>query len=160
MYSWSAKNPLYLQRGGKQKSEPGGRGRGSDREYWMVYRRPGFLVVVWLLSHSLPPSNPATISTGYTPEDCERETTCWRERGEGLREEPNHTTVKSLGPLHWNHAFNTLWGSEFSCALDISTVNGGLDYILFLKILEKNFQCKCATFSLFLKVVRFWNCSL
>ncbi len=27
MYSWSAKNPLYLQRGGKQKSELGSRGK-------------------------------------------------------------------------------------------------------------------------------------
>ncbi len=133
MYSWSAKNPLYLQRGGKQKSELRGRGRGSYREYWMVYRKPGFLAVIWLYPHPLPPS-PATISTDDTPEDCERETTCWRERGEGLREVPNHTTVKKLGHLHRNHAFITLWGSEFSCALDISTVNGGLDPILFLKV--------------------------
>ncbi len=49
------------------------------------YRGQGFLAVVWFgsfLAHSLPPP-PEVSSTGDTQEDWERETTCWRDRGEG-----------------------------------------------------------------------------
>ncbi len=57
------------------------------REYWMVYRRPGFLsAAVWFAPPpSLPPlfRLPSESSTGDTPEDWERETTCWRKRGVG-----------------------------------------------------------------------------
>ncbi len=135
MYFWSAKNPLYLQRGYKQKSGLGARGRGSQRGYWMTCGRPGFLA-----------------SFGHALKGWERETTCWREKRKGMGEEQNHTTVKKPGPIHRNHAFNTLW-SSYSCALKISTVDGDLDHKLFLKIPEKNLYCKCATFSFFLKVV-------
>ncbi len=56
----------------------------SIKRYWMIYRGPYFLAVVymkWLLSHP-PPPVPLESSTGDTQEDWERETTCWRERGD------------------------------------------------------------------------------
>ncbi len=70
------------------------------REYWMLYRGPGFLAVVWFwLLNPLPPSLPSVSSTADTEEDWERETICWLERGEGVEEEPNYTTARKPGPL-------------------------------------------------------------
>ncbi len=73
---------------------------GETWEYWMIYRGPGFLAVVWFddLAPPLPPAPPVLCpwesSSGDTQEDWERETTCWRE-GRGV------VLYKS---------FNTLWG--------------------------------------------------
>ncbi len=51
------------------------------REYWMIYRGPGFIGVVWFApAHPLPP---LAFVTGDTQEDRERETTCLWESGEG-----------------------------------------------------------------------------
>ncbi len=58
----------------------------AAKEYWMIYRGPGFLAVKWFASSPAPPppnSLPSVSSTGDTQEDWERETTCWRERGGG-----------------------------------------------------------------------------
>ncbi len=66
----------------------------SVREYWMIYRGPGFLAVVWFGSSptSSPPPFPSVCSNGDT--DWERVTTCWRERWG-----PNQTTARRPGPL-------------------------------------------------------------
>jgi hypothetical protein len=50
------------------------------------------------LSHPLPPF-PRHSTTGDTQEDWEIETTYWRERRDGVREEPNHTTARKPGNL-------------------------------------------------------------
>ncbi len=55
------------------------------REYWMIYRGPGFLAVLWFGSSPTPslPPIPSVSLTGETLEDRERETTWWRERRGG-----------------------------------------------------------------------------
>ncbi len=62
---------------------------GLGREFWINYSWPGFLAVVWLAS------SPTPIFPLYrqkarcdTQEDCERDTTYWRERGKEVGEEP------------------------------------------------------------------------
>ncbi len=50
------------------------------REYWMIYRGPGFFAVVLSWLYAPPPLPPSVSSTGDTQEDWERETSCWRER--------------------------------------------------------------------------------
>ncbi len=51
--------------------------------------------MIWLL-----PPLPSVDTTGDKQEGWERETTCWRYRGgEGVGEEPNHTTARKPGPL-------------------------------------------------------------
>ncbi len=57
----------------------------TRRECWMNYRGPGFLAAVWFGFFPLPPSPLLQLisSIGDTQKDWERETTCWRERGEG-----------------------------------------------------------------------------
>ncbi len=49
-----------------------------SREYWIIYREPGFQAVVWI---GFPTSSP--VSKHDSQEDWERETTCWWERGRG-----------------------------------------------------------------------------
>ncbi len=48
-----------------------------------------------------PPTSQLSVSsTGDTPVDWERESSCWREGGGGgIGEEPNHTTARKPGPL-------------------------------------------------------------
>ncbi len=58
------------------------RERGWSREYWMIYRGPGFLAIVWFGSSSTPHLQSVS-STGDTQEYWERETTCLREKGGG-----------------------------------------------------------------------------
>ncbi len=71
------------------------------REYWTIYRRPGFLAVVWCGSTPTPcPPLPSVSSISNTQEDWERVATCWWERGKGVGVEPNHTTTKKPGPLY------------------------------------------------------------
>ncbi len=50
-----------------------------SREYWMIYRGPGFLAVVFFCSMPMHPSPPlpSVNLTGDTQEDWERKTTCW-----------------------------------------------------------------------------------
>ncbi len=55
-------------------------------KYWMVYRRPGFFDVAWF--GSSPRLLLSVNSTGDTQEAWERETTCWRMRGERVGKEP------------------------------------------------------------------------
>jgi hypothetical protein len=66
---------------------------GKLTEYWISYRRPGFLAAVWFGSSPTPspPSRPLSCLS-FSLLVC-------RERGEGVGEEPYHTTVKKPGPL-------------------------------------------------------------
>jgi hypothetical protein len=75
---------------------------GPTRAYWMIYRWPGFLAVVWFGSYPTTFSFlPSVSKNSDTQEDGERETTCWRD-GEGVGEEPNQTTAKKPGcPQHY-----------------------------------------------------------
>ncbi len=68
-----------------------------NKEFLMIYRRPGLLAVVRFGSSptTFPPL-PSVSSAGDTQAGWERETTCWRGRGEeGVGEKPNRTTAKS-----------------------------------------------------------------
>ncbi len=60
----------------------------------MIYRGPGFLAVVWFAL----PSVASRLDRRHTKRWEREETTCWRE-GEGVDEEPNHTTVRKPGLL-------------------------------------------------------------
>jgi hypothetical protein len=60
----------------------------------MIYRGPGFLAVVWFAL----PSVASRLDRRHTKRWEREETTCWRE-GEGMDEEPNHTTVRKPGLL-------------------------------------------------------------
>jgi hypothetical protein len=55
-----------------------------SREYWTIYGGPGFLAVIWFGSTPTLSPLPTSVSwVGETHEVCDRESTCWRERGEG-----------------------------------------------------------------------------
>ncbi len=78
---------------------------GKGREYWMVFRGPGFLAVKWLSSSPTPfPPLPSVRSTGDTQEDWEIETSFWRDRRES-GEELNWTLARKPDPLE---SFTTL----------------------------------------------------
>jgi hypothetical protein len=55
-----------------------GRGFIPSREFWMLYRGPGFPTVVWFDSSPIP-------SHQWAQEEWERETTCGLERGGGAK---------------------------------------------------------------------------
>ncbi len=81
----------------------------------MIYRRPGFLAVVWFGStpFSLLPSA-MCLSFSVFPL-CRR----WRPLmvgGEMVGELPNHTTASKPGPLY-SKAFNTLWYKPSACCV-------------------------------------------
>ncbi len=68
-------------RGDTETKRPNG--KANRREYCMIFRGPGFLVVVWFGSS---PSPVRKLDRGDdTQEYCSRETTCWRERGRGAK---------------------------------------------------------------------------
>ncbi len=72
-----------------------------SREYWMIYRGPGFLAVVGLLAHPLPPSPESKLSPflrlPLCPGRAYRGETAWS-RGGG-RVAKSHTTARKPGPL-------------------------------------------------------------
>jgi hypothetical protein len=74
-----------------------------SREYWVFYRGPGFIAVLWFGSPPLPSVN----STEDTQDDWERETTCLQ--GEGVVEEPNHTSARK--PWSLNHSIFSACGT-------------------------------------------------
>jgi hypothetical protein len=64
----------------------------QSREYWMIYRRPGFLAVVWFdSSHPLLPSPVSKLSLFLCLPLCRLSSslTDGRREKEGLRGEPN-----------------------------------------------------------------------
>ncbi len=80
-------------------------GRGTSREYWMIYRGPGFHVHgAWCMVHG-PPSPPYP---GDTQEDWEREKLAdGRGGGEGAGEEPIRLRLQESMFLY--KSFITLW---------------------------------------------------
>ncbi len=61
----------------------------------MIYRGPCFLADVLFSSMATPCPRLLSVSlTGVTQDDGHRDTTCSRERGKGVGEEPNHTTAR------------------------------------------------------------------
>ncbi len=101
--SWESLSRIVRKKRRKQaRKEHKLDGASDTREYWRIYRGPGFLAVAlfWLLPTLSPPSLPSVRSTGDTQEDLERETTCWRGRkGKGVGEELNHSTTRRPGSL-------------------------------------------------------------
>ncbi len=89
---------------------------GVSGRDWIIYRGPGFHAAVLFLTppttklfHPLPSVN----LTGDTKEEWERETTCWREKGEeGIGEEPNQTIRRWRESLVHYKSFNTLWSAK------------------------------------------------
>ncbi len=75
---------------------------GKQREYWMIYRGPGFLADVWLAPPP-PPSPSATWTwTCNTQEDWERDTTCWRKGvgGGGIHGAESYDGKKALPSIN------------------------------------------------------------
>jgi len=75
--------------------------RGGSIEYWMIYRGPGCLSVVWFGS-SLTPSPPLPWASclSFSVFLCTAVGRAyWRERVEGVGEEPTHATGRKPGPL-------------------------------------------------------------
>jgi hypothetical protein len=74
------------------------------REYWMIYRGPGFLGVVWFGSSPTPylPFQLAEGRPGTKKEDWERETTCWREM------ERSRRIIRQRESMALCKSFNTL----------------------------------------------------
>jgi hypothetical protein len=90
-----------------------------SKQYWMIYRGPGFLSVVWFgssptLSTLLSPL-PSVSSTGDTQEGWERVTTCWRVSGRvGSR------IIPQQGSLVFSKSFKTLWVFHYQINFTIS----------------------------------------
>ncbi len=66
------------------------------------YRRPGILAVVWFGSSPIPPPHPtpspvSKLYRRHTGRQKERQLAD-RKRGDGVREEPNHTRARKPGP--------------------------------------------------------------
>ncbi len=82
---------------------------------WTIYCRvPGFLAVVWSGACPTPPP-PLPLSTGDTQKNWERETTCWRDKGEKrVGEELNYPTAWRKSVVI-NESFNILWWDLLSC---------------------------------------------
>ncbi len=71
------------------------------REYWMIYRGPGFLAVYWLGSHS--PSPVRNLSLFFSLPVCHRSSLLTDESGGGGEgEKRNQTTERKPGPLYIN----------------------------------------------------------
>ncbi len=72
------------------------------REYWLIYRGPGFLAIVSRDSapHTplLPPSPVSKLDRRHTGSLRKRDNLLTRKGGRG-GEEPNHTTTGKAGPL-------------------------------------------------------------
>ncbi len=72
------------------------------RQYWMIYRGPGFLAVVWFGSTPTPFSlllSATCLFFSVFLRLCVGGRAYWGERGEGVGMEPIHTTTWKLGPL-------------------------------------------------------------
>ncbi len=119
-------------------------GTRYTREYWTIYRGPGFLAFVWFGSTPNPllPPLPSVSSTGDTQEDWEREATCWRQRREGVAVEPNHTTARSLALYK---SFNPL------CATGIKSCSGCCGTLP-----SSAFRIPCSVFRIPCSVFRFY----
>ncbi len=70
------------------------------REYWIIYRWPGFLAIVWFGSSPTPLSSQQVVSLSQSSCVSPVEIKCRRGGGGGAGEEPNHTTAKKPGPLY------------------------------------------------------------
>jgi hypothetical protein len=68
----------------------------NSREYWMIYRGPGFLVVVWFGSSA--PSTVRKLDRRNAGRARKRNNLQTGEEGEGEGEEPNHKTARKLDP--------------------------------------------------------------
>ncbi len=69
----------------------------TTREYWIIYRGPGFIEVAWFGSSSTPPVSKLEPATNRKNEKERQDLT--GEEGPGMGEEPNHTKARKPGPL-------------------------------------------------------------
>jgi hypothetical protein len=84
--------------------QSGGKGPGIliTREYWRIYGGPGFFTVLWFGSSPAPfPLTPVSkFSIFLSLPVCRRSSLLMSCRGgEGVGEEPNHTTARNSGSL-------------------------------------------------------------
>ena len=71
-----------------------------NREYWMIYREPGFLAVVWFSSSPTPsPPLVSKLDRRHTERLRNKRQLFDRRGGKGVGEEPNNTTARKPGPL-------------------------------------------------------------
>ncbi len=81
-------------------------------EYWMIYRRPGFLAVAWFASR--PPLSSASCIS-FSVFLCVPDRAWGGGGGGGMGVDPNHTTARKPGPLNIIQyflagGFNRKWG--------------------------------------------------
>ncbi len=78
------------------------------REYWMIYRRPGFLAVVWFGPPR--PSSPFLLLSRQEARPATHGKTCWREwGGEGRGWWGRNRFVRPQESLVFYKSFNTLY---------------------------------------------------
>ncbi len=70
----------------------------ETRDYWIIYRGPGFLAVLWFGS-SPTPSPVSLLYRRHTGAEIERQFTDGRRGWEGDVKEPNYMSSRKLGPL-------------------------------------------------------------
>jgi len=103
------------------------------REYWKIYRGPGFFVVVWFCSSPTPsPFRPVSFSVFL----CVAERACWREMCGGRGRGRSQLFDRESPALY--KSFNTLWFEYLST----KSVNGDVaksgPHKMELKIERKN----------------------
>jgi hypothetical protein len=83
---------------------PAGGGRGTHREYWIMYRGPGFLALLWFgFSHTpYPPKSPVSMPDRRQAGRLRKRATCWRQRGEGGRGSESYDRKKAWSSI--NHS--------------------------------------------------------
>ncbi len=105
--------------------------RSLHSKYWMIYRGPGFLVVVWFGSSPTPsPPLPTDLQevVSLSQTSCVSPVELTDRRGGGGGGEPSHTTTRKHGPLH-----DILWGTNSKLLFQfyLFFLKGGFFYFSF-----------------------------
>ncbi len=101
------------------------------REYWKIYRGPGYLAVIWFGSSPAPPPLPS-VSSGNTQEERQL-----AELRGGGGEGPNHTTARMKARSSINHSLFSALGilmlllrvmKSFQRVVDCASATNGTNF--------------------------------